>query len=52
MKELFAPKVYPYGLHNNDLLQKRTVNYVSNSTEPVSYLQSSTKYLRQTLVFM
>ena len=37
MKELFAPKMSPYDLRNNNSFQKRRVNSVWHDTESVSY---------------
>ena len=38
MKELFAPKMTPYDLRNNNSFKRRRVNFVRNVTESLSYL--------------
>ena len=38
IKELFAPKVSPYELRNNNSFKRRRVNSVWHGTESVSYL--------------
>ena len=38
MKELFAPKLSPYDLRNNNSLKRRRVNSFWHGTESVSYL--------------
>ena len=38
MKELFAPKVSPYDLRNNNSFKRRRLNSVWHGTESVSYL--------------
>ena len=38
MKILFAPKMSPYGLRNNNSFKRRRVNSVSHGTESESYL--------------
>ena len=38
MKELFATKMSPYDLRNNNSLKRRSINSVRDSTESVSYL--------------
>ena len=38
MKELFAPKMSPYDLRNNNLFIRRRVNSLWHSTELLSYL--------------
>ena len=38
MKELFAPKMSPYNLRNNNLFKRRRVNSLWHGTESVSYL--------------
>ena len=50
MKELFAPKMSPYDLRNNNSF-KRRVYSVWNGTESVSYLQSFGKYIWNLLGF-
>ena len=50
MKELFAPKMSPYDLRNNNSF-KRRVYSVWHGTESVSYLQSFAKYMWNLLGF-
>ena len=38
MKEIFAPKMSPYDLRNNNSFKRRRVNFVWLGTELVSYL--------------
>ena len=38
MKKLFAPKMSPYDLHNNNLFKRSRVNSVWHGTESFSYL--------------
>ena len=38
MKEVFAPKMSPYDLRNNNSFKRRIVNSVWHGTESVSYL--------------
>ena len=38
MKELFAPKMSPYDLRNNNSFKSKRVNSVWHGTESVSYL--------------
>ena len=38
MKELFAPKMSPYDLRNNNSFKRMRVNFVWHATESMSYL--------------
>ena len=38
MKELFAPKMSPYDLRNNNSFKRRIINFVWHGTELVFYL--------------
>ena len=38
MKEIFAPKINPYGYRNNKSFKRRSINSVWHGTESISYL--------------
>ena len=42
MKELFAPKMSPYDLHNSNSFKRRTVNSGWHGTESVAHLGPKT----------
>ena len=39
MKKLFAPKMGPYDLRNNDSFKRRRINSIWHGTQLVSYLR-------------
>ena len=45
LKELFAPKMSPYDLRNNNSLMRRRVIFVCHDNELVSYLVPKKQYL-------